>query len=57
LLEGLDKAVDEHGFIQVSQLADYVQDRVPALTKERFHYEQFPMRDLKGQNFPVGRKP
>ncbi len=56
-LEGLSKASDEQGFIQVSRLADYIEDRVPEITKQRWGYEQFPMSVLAGQTFPVARRP
>jgi Caspase domain/WD domain, G-beta repeat len=55
-LEGLTKAADDQGFIQVSRLADYLEDRVPEITKQRWGYEQFPMSELAGQTFPVARK-
>ncbi|MBV9157302.1 MAG: caspase family protein [Acidobacteriaceae bacterium] len=56
LLEGLSKAADERGLIEVSRLADYVEDRVPEITKQRWGYEQFPMSELAGQTFPIARK-
>jgi dipeptidyl aminopeptidase/acylaminoacyl peptidase len=58
LLEGLSQTPpDEQGFIEVSKLADFVEDLVPKITMEKWHYEQFPMRDLKGQTFPIARRP
>lgn len=57
LLEGLSKAADEQGFIQVSRLADYIENRVPEITKQRWGYKQFPMSELAGQTFAIARKP
>jgi hypothetical protein len=57
LLEGLSKAASDNELIEVSRLADYIEDVVPKITKARWGYEQFPMRDLKGQTFPIARKP
>ncbi|MCC6585448.1 MAG: caspase family protein [Bryobacterales bacterium] len=57
LLEGLLKAAGPDGFVEVSKLADFIEDTVPTITKQRWGYEQFPMRDLKGQTFPIARKP
>ena len=56
-LEGLSKAADDNGFIQVSRLADYLETRVPEITRQRWGYEQFPMRELAGQTFPIARRP
>jgi WD40 repeat protein len=56
LLEGLITAVDKAGLIQVSTLADYVEERVPAITRQRWGYEQFPMRLITGQTFPIAKK-
>lgn len=57
ILEGLEKAFDAQGYIQITALADYVEKRVPEITLERWHYEEFPMKELKGQTFPIARKP
>jgi hypothetical protein len=57
VLEALTKApANERGEIEVSRLADYVIDRVPAITEERWHYEQFPVWEFTGQTFPIARK-
>ena len=40
------------GLIQVSALADRVEKRVPEITRD----QQFPMRLIKGQNFPIAKK-
>jgi uncharacterized caspase-like protein len=56
VLEALSKAAGADGLVQVSSLADYVEDRVPMITKERFGYEQIPMWIFQGQTFPIARK-
>jgi hypothetical protein len=57
VLEALSKVTDPNGFVQVSGLADYVVDRVPEITKQRFGYEQIPMWIFQGQTFPIARRP
>jgi hypothetical protein len=58
LLQGLQKADrNGNGLIEVGELADFIEELVPAITKRRWGYEQFPIKDLKGASFPVGRKP
>jgi len=57
-LEGLSKAAgDDHGRIQVSRLADFIGDRVPEITKQQWGYEQIPTLEIRGQTFPIARKP
>jgi uncharacterized caspase-like protein len=56
VLEALSEAADEKGLIQVSLLADRVEDLVPAIAKQRWGVEQFPMKLLTGQTFPIARK-
>jgi WD40 repeat protein len=56
LLDGLASAVDSKGLIQVSTLADYIEEIVPNITRQRWGYEQFPMRLIQGQTFPIARK-
>jgi len=55
VLEGLSKAANDAGLVEVSRLADFVEDQVPKITKERWGYEQFPMRSIEGQTFPIAR--
>ena len=57
ILDGLSKVADSSGQVQVTTFADFVVDRVPTITKERWHYEQFPMWIFQGQTFPIARKP
>ena len=56
VLDALSTAADRNGLIQVTTLADRVEELVPAITKERWTYEQFPMRLIEGQTFPIARK-
>jgi WD40 repeat protein len=58
LLQGLAGAADhnDNTEIDIDELASYVFEQVPAITKKRWGYEQFPMRDLQGQSFPIGLK-
>jgi hypothetical protein len=37
----------------VDELAAYVAKEVPRISMEKWQYEQFPMRDTKGQSFPI----
>ena len=46
ILDALSQVADSGGEVQVTMFADYVVDRVPTITKERWNYEQFPMWDL-----------
>ncbi|TAN53867.1 MAG: hypothetical protein EPN21_00190 [Methylococcaceae bacterium] len=59
LLEGLSGKAnrDNSDSIDVGELADYVQDRLPELTKQKWGYEQFPLHELNGASFPVLPKP
>ena len=62
LMEGLAGAADQppygngNGLIEVDELASYVAQRVPELTK-RFGYQQVPMRSAAGQSFWIIRNP
>jgi len=58
LLRGLEGAADaEHGnrdgVTDINELSAYIEDMVPRLTLERWNSEQFPMRALNGQSFPI----
>jgi WD40 repeat protein len=59
LIRGLEGAADSNrnGLVEVGELAIYVEDEVPRVTLRLFNYEQFPMHDTKGQNFPISRVP
>jgi len=56
VLDGLANASDDNGLIQVTTLADRIQNLVPDITKKRWGYEQFPMRLIQGETFPIARK-
>ncbi len=59
LLEGLRKADSNNNrVVEIDELAMYVNNLVPTITKQQWGYEQFPRRDLKGASFPLaGLKP
>lgn len=56
VLDALSTAFDQSGLIQVSTLADRVEELVPQITRDRWQYEQFPMRLIQGQTFPIARR-
>ena len=56
VLEAMSKVADSDGLVQVSLLADYVEDLVPKITSARLGQEQVPMWIFQGQTFPIGRK-
>ena len=54
LLEGLQKADRNHnGTVEVGELADYVEDLVPEITRKKWHYEQTPYKELQGASFAI----
>jgi len=57
LLEGLKKEADLNGdgFVKTSELVDYVEERVPEISKKAFGVEQFPTASWDGRVFPVTR--
>src|SRR5262249_41522547 len=42
--------------IRVGTLADYVDERVPAITQQLFGIYQRPIRKLSGNDFPIGMR-
>ena len=56
LLEALQKRRGQGpaGTVGVSDLADHVSTRVPAITIQAFGIEQRPTRTLTGNDFPIG---
>lgn len=57
LAEGLKgKAdADRDGFIKTTELANYVDDEVPALAEKVFRHKQYPIASPSGMGFPVAR--
>lgn len=41
------------GFVDVSELAAYVDQQLPEITKRKWNYEQFPVLETRGSSFPV----
>jgi uncharacterized caspase-like protein len=53
-LRGLaDKSGNNDGQLTVNELAEYIGDRVPKITQERWGKQQFPMQSLQGRSFPI----
>jgi hypothetical protein len=57
LVRALAGAADRNGDGQVGvrEAADYVEQEVQRLSRQLFGYEQTPISDLRGQNFPLSR--
>ena len=55
VVEGLSGKADTDGdgFITLQELSSYVEDEVPKRSREKWGYEQIPMRDLRKQDFPI----
>ena len=55
VVEGLSGKADTDGdgFITLQELSSYVEDEVPKRSREKWGYEQIPMRDLRRQDFPI----
>jgi len=53
--EGLNgKADTDHdGYVKTTELADYVDNEVPALAKKALGHEQYPTAAPYGESFPV----
>ena len=45
------------GMTGIFELAAYVDDQVPEITKKVFGFEQFPQVQMVGQDFPIGMVP
>ncbi|ASF48105.1 caspase family protein [Methylovulum psychrotolerans] len=57
LLEGLKNADDDDdSLVDTGELAKFVERKVPEITLKQWNYEQFPMHDLQGMSFAIGRK-
>jgi hypothetical protein len=55
-LQGLVSAFDSDGLVQVTTLAERIEQLVPDITSKRWGYEQFPVHSLQGHTFPIARK-
>ena len=58
LLDGLERGDrNRNGMVDVDELADYVADEVPRITKEKWQQEQHPQRNLalRGPAFDLAR--
>jgi hypothetical protein len=56
-LEGLGEAqTDPDGLIAVTELASFVDRKVPELSYEAFKIRQVPQMKIVGSNFPIARK-
>lgn len=54
LLDALDHAdVNKNGLIEVSELADYIDQKVPDYSYEAFKLRQIPQRSVVGNNFAL----
>jgi hypothetical protein len=57
LLEGLGAAdADSNGLIEVTELASYIDQRVPDLSFQAFKWRQVPQMKIMGSNFPLAAK-
>jgi len=58
LLAALSGAADKNndGMVSVTEIAEYIDEQVPAITKRKWGYEQFPMMETRGNVFPVARR-
>ncbi len=57
LLDALDHAdVNKNGLIEVSELADYIDQKVPDISFEAFKLRQIPQRNIVGNNFALTNK-
>jgi hypothetical protein len=56
VLDALGRAdTDSNGFIEVTELAGYVDAHVPEISQKAFNYRQVPQMKLVGSNFPLAR--
>ena len=52
-LKGLADGGKKDGFIKTTELASYMDDKLPEVSQREFQYEQFPVSNTDGQAFPV----
>jgi WD40 repeat protein len=57
LAEGLKGKADKGntGYVKTTELADYVDNEVPALAEKIFKKAQYPTISISGQAFPIGK--
>jgi len=57
LAEGLKGKADKGntGYVKTTELADYVDNEVPALAEKIFKKAQYPTISISGQTFPIGK--
>ena len=46
---------DKDGFVKTLELADYVDNEVPAIAERVFKHRQYPIVSPSGQGFPLAR--
>jgi hypothetical protein len=57
ILDALDHAdVNKNGLIEISELADYIDQKVPDISFEAFKVRQIPQRSIVGNNFSLTNK-
>lgn len=57
LLDALDRGdVNRNGLIEISELADYIDQKVPDYSFEAFKLRQIPQRSIVGSNFALTNK-
>jgi hypothetical protein len=57
ILDALDHGdVNKNGLIEVSELADYVDQKVPDISFDAFKLRQIPQRSIVGNNFALTNK-
>lgn len=57
VLDAMERAdVNQNGLIEVSELADYVDQKVPDYSFEAFKLRQIPQRSIVGNNFALTNK-
>ncbi len=57
LLEGMrgkaDRPGEGLGEISIDELYSFLKKHLPKITKEKWGYEQIPMRSIHGDSFPI----
>ena len=47
--------VSRSGYIKTSDLANYVEEKVPEIAENVFKRAQYPTKAVNGNDFPIGR--